>query len=89
MKPRKPDRFERMVRKEQWHDDWGIAVVLVEDVIHFLRNEHAWMKRMVTNYLSKWRDRIGPSIDAKEAYGRNCRALQCEEILSQLKQRRK
>lgn len=47
MEPGKPDRFERMVRKEQRHDDWGIAVVSAEDVIKLLRNEHAWMRRMV------------------------------------------
>lgn len=47
MTPRKPDRFERMVRKEQRHDDWGIAIVPVDDAIRLLRNEHVWMRRMV------------------------------------------
>lgn len=47
MTPLNPDRFEKMVRKEQRRDDWGIAVVSVEDVINLLRKEHAWMRRQV------------------------------------------
>jgi len=53
MKPRKPDRFERRVRKEQRRDDWGIAVVSAEDAIKLLRKEHAWMKRMVGD-VKRW-----------------------------------
>lgn len=50
MKPRKPDRFERMVQRKfpRWRKflkgdpmiGWGQAADL-------LRNEHAWMRRMV------------------------------------------
>lgn len=77
MKPRKPDRFERMVRKEQLRDGWGIAVVLVEDVIKFLRNEHAWMERMVQN-VRRW---SGKEIITKDDIA--------TVILARLTQRRK
>lgn len=49
MKPQKPDRFERIVRKEERQDHWGIDVVSAEDVIKLFRKEHAWMRRMVKN----------------------------------------
>lgn len=75
MKPRKLDRFERIVRKEQRHDDWGIAVVSAEDVIKLLRNEHAWVRRMVRRCLKGATD---------TGY-----VIACTNILGQLAQRRK
>ena len=50
MKPRKPDRFERMVLSqfERWRNVVGdTAQWHSKDVIKLLRKEHAWMKRMV------------------------------------------
>lgn len=75
MKPRKPDRFARMVREEQQRDDWGIAVVSVEDVIKLLRKEHAWMRRMVRRCLKGATD---------TGY-----VIACSNILGQLDQWRK
>ena len=85
MKPTQPDRWERIVDKVLERDGrfshYGVT--------DLLRKEHAWVVRMVRNYLSKWTDRTGPDIDAQEAYGRHCRALQCQEIIDQLKRRAK
>lgn len=49
MKPKKPDRFERLVEKIIKSDeDVGYdAFCFPNDVITILRNEHAWMRRMV------------------------------------------
>lgn len=44
MKPQKPDRFERMVLKKTYPD----MSVDKDDAINLLRNEHAWMRRMVS-----------------------------------------
>lgn len=79
MEPGKPDRFERMVRKEQRHDDWGIAVVSAEDVIKLLRNEHAWMRRMVHEEAKKALDDM-PFMGDGDVI---------ENILKRLDQRRK
>jgi len=49
MKPRKPDRFERVVLSqfERWRNAVGdTAQWHSNDVIKLLRNEHAWMRRM-------------------------------------------
>lgn len=44
---KKPDRFERVVRKVQRHDEWGIAIVSADDVVKLLRKEHARVKRVL------------------------------------------
>lgn len=85
MTPKKPDRWERMVLKVTYPD----MCVDKDAAINLLRKEHAEMVNIVQNHLSKWTDRTGPDIDAQEAYGRRCRALQCQEILDQLKRRAK
>lgn len=84
-KTKKPDRFERVVLKATCPD----MCVDKDAAIDLLRKEHAWVVRMVTKHLSKWTDRTGPGIDAQEAYGRYCRALQCQEIIDQLNRRGK
>lgn len=92
MKPKNLDRWERMVEDLEFIRDCGgkeTPVCESADVLTLFRKEHAWVRRMVTNYLSKWTDRTGLGIDAQEAYGRHCRALQCQEILDQLKRRDK
>lgn len=58
MKPRKPDRFERMVLSQfkRWRNAVGdTAQWHSKDVIKLLRNEHAWMRRMVEG-VRRWAD---------------------------------
>jgi hypothetical protein len=73
MKPRKPDRFERMVLKKTYPD----MAVDKDDAIKLLRNEHAWMERMVKQ-VDAW---------ACQELADNDDAI--AEILKQLAQRRK
>lgn len=90
MKPRKPDRWERMVQHITTSDiNIPKQFCYSDEVTDLLRKEHAAVVQLVRNHLSKWTDRTGPDIDAQEAYGRHCRALQCREILDQLKRRAK
>jgi len=84
MKPKKPDRWQRLLDKENTFQVHNMEVMSVKRVGELLRKEHAAVVRMVLNHLAKWTDRTGPDIDAQEAYGRHCRALQCQEILDQL-----
>lgn len=84
--PRKPDRFER-VANEFFQSEGPFYAVEVADL---LRAEHRWMVRMVKKNLKFWAS-TSPycnEIDPRQ-YGRECRAAQCIEILSALKQRRK
>lgn len=89
---KKPDRFERVVAKNSWD---GLDVkdtrstrkgIWASDAADLLRKEHAWMERMVQKHLELW---ASPPILEEHRYGRDCRAAQCREILSSLKQRRK
>lgn len=41
------DRFERVVNRSQWQDDWGVMVIDAREATALLRKEHAWMRRMV------------------------------------------
>jgi len=90
MKPGKPDQFERVVLAWWTKDLLEInGSALRAGIAKLIRKEHMWMRLMVQRHLAKWTDRTDPPIDAQEAYGRHCRALQCREILDQLDQRRK
>lgn len=82
MKPRKPDRFERMANKFFEHGGPFYAV----EVADLLRKEHAAVVRMVKANLALW---AGPDARGNyiNQYGRDCRAAQCVEILDQLKRR--
>lgn len=80
MKPRKPDRFERMVEDLEFFRDCGgkdTPVCASADVLNLLRNEHAWMRRMVKK-IDAW---------ACQELADNEDVI--AEILSQLAQRRK
>ena len=77
---KKPDRFERAVRKNQRHDEWGIAIVNADDVSKLLRNEHRWMRRQLTSIA---KIRLG---SAEYQNGLNVAVL---EMLRRLDQRRK
>lgn len=77
---KKPDRFERAVRKNQRHDDWGIAIVNADDVSKLLRNEHAWMRRQL-QAISKIKFEEGPLKTGIDTV--------IEEMVYRLDQRRK
>lgn len=74
---KKLDRFERAVRKNQRHDEWGIDIVNADDVIKLLRKEHAWMRRMVKKVDAWACQELADNDDV------------VSEILKQLDQRRK
>lgn len=88
MKPTKPDRWERIANENALGKGEN-KFFFARDVASYLRKEHAAVVQLVRNHLSEWTDRTGPAIDAQEAYGRHCRAVQCREILDQLKRRAK
>lgn len=86
MTPRKPDRFERMadgLRQDSIASPWATQIPLdawpdlEHRVRHLLRNEHAWMRRMVKK-IDAW---------ACQELADNEDVI--AEILSQLAQRRK
>lgn len=75
---KKPDRFERSVRSVPSSDDWGgLRMVYEDDAVKLLRNEHAWMRRMVKK-VDAW---------ACQELADNDDVI--AEILKQLDQRRK
>lgn len=76
MKPRKPDRFERMVLKKTYPD----MAVYKEDAINLLRKEHAWMRRQLSA-IAKIKFEEGPFHAGV--------AVAIEEMLYRLEQRRK
>lgn len=83
MKPRKPDRFERMVlsRFERWRNAVGdTAQWHSKDVIKLLRREHAWMRRMVRCEMVSGETGTEGDVAYNQA---------CLDILEQLAQRRK
>lgn len=51
MKPRKPDRFERLLDGEKF--------VMKKEVIKLLRKEHAWMRRMVKSISQDYESTVG------------------------------
>ena len=81
MKPRKPDRVERMVRQIVKSDeDVGYdAFCFPNDVIKLLRKEHKWMRRMVKSI----------SQDYESTVGDTAAEMLRDEILARLAQRRK
>lgn len=86
---KKPDRFERAVRKNQRHDEWGIAIVNADDVSKLLRKEHAWMRRMVESLTRYDHAKDNHDDVCREWSMAQGRWLRRSEVLEQLDQRRK
>ena len=53
MKPQKPDRFERVATENIFtvHGITGVELVTRGACAYLLRNEHAWMRRMVRQHM--------------------------------------
>lgn len=85
MKPRKPDRFERMVLKKTYPD----MAVDKDDAIKLLRNEHAWMRRMVESLTRYDHAKDNHDDVCREWSMAQGRWLRRSEVLEQLDQRRK
>lgn len=76
MKPRKPDRFERVVFERSIPETHSIKI---KDAENLLRNEHAWIKRMVKREAQRALDDM-PFMGDGDVI---------ENILARLRQRRK
>ena len=89
---RKPDRFERVTTKSNdWHDNQSMEAI-EKWAATLLRQEHAWMRRMVETRLHECRmgeKRAELTGEGTNAYGFRCRIAQCQDILDRLTQRRK
>ena len=95
MTQRQPDRFEKAVEDLEFiRDCAGKPTPVCEsaDVLKLLRQEHAWMRRMVETRLHECRmgeKRAELTGEGTNAYGFRCRIAQCQDILDRLTQRRK
>jgi len=83
--PRKPDRWERVVKKygERGMPDYDNHVLADHEAISLLRKEHAWITRMV-----KDRKATTNTYATKTGWWDGYDAA-CKDILNQLAQRRK
>lgn len=80
MKPRKLDRFERVVLKAIRKNDRDYEVcswLTGPDVVTLLRKEHAWVRRMVKKVWNWQAEQLADNADV------------CSVILEQLQQHRK
>ena len=75
--PRKPDRFERLVRKLPTDREGGLYE---DDVVNLLRQEHEWMSNMVNDQMK--------GVHTKTGWWDGYRGA-CLDILTRLTQRRK
>lgn len=97
MKPRNPDRFERVVIKCSLYGNGSCVpdLVSVVDAIGLLRKEHRWVERMITTEkreLTLLAHKTRQSNDPRDIALADClyaRVHQCEEFIRWLQQRRK
>lgn len=90
LKPRQPDRFERVVSREYFKTQSGVAGLFSSnELIRLLRAEHAWMRRMVRRTARS----IEVILEKSEAPCKmdclQAQLIQCEEFLDLLTRRRK
>jgi hypothetical protein len=81
MKKKKPDRFERLVRKQTGNDPF----MLDSDIVALLRQQHRWMVRMVKAHA---RAMENPSLELDTRYIVGHKAAY-RKILDQLTRRAK
>lgn len=83
--PRKPDRFERDIRKCTLYGNGSCTpkLISIHDAVVLLRKEHRWVERLVKKAAASVENGIEPGA------ARNGYLMACNELLKQLKQRRK
>ena len=85
MRPKKPDRWDRMSVNLPICE---YGTCSVDSVAKLLRKEHEWVVGMVEAQLALWEECAPRGYEANQ-YGRDCRAMQCKDILNLLKRRAK